>query len=601
MIEPPPPLPVVDPGLASLTYDQLAQLVTGVSPDVFYLRANAFDQAMARLEQVQDDLVRETRNMGEAWQGRIAESFDGTVGKVSGFITKLLQATASPGDGAALRRAGDALTQAQRRLTDVQARGQTGDTKAALQIVQDLSTAYEEVGLGFTPLPESPFPQPVEGNLPAVPEVAAGKGTPLVAASPVVGVPAAAVGYLPPGVFGAPLRQGHALDRPASAQHHGQVDLQRHGQVISQHDGQGNHQHHGQANSERDGQRPTGHLAGHQVVSQQTGHGNQPGWFSPGHSGVPVTQALGRRGDEHADRGTAERHGEPANPAGPVAGVLGRVHHATGSNARNEPKKQKEQAKRKQAAEPANSVPVAVETRPVPERPAIEVSGAPAPATPGAITAHAAAPTATGVPTVTSGPAQTAPAPVAQVQAAGAPSVPAPAIEHHAGPAPVVPATGQTAGDVSAPAPVRPGQTFDSGLGGAPTGGAQPGPAQAVPPVGPLNGGLDASLSATAPLAGQAGGHSGAPVAAGGGSAMGSMMGGAHGHQDQQKARDPGAFIGSDPDVWDSRDGVPMAVGRVPPPAEVPDIPDGTEAKLPGTSDIAPLQPMLGRSRGRKD
>jgi hypothetical protein len=103
-------------------------------------------------------------------------------------------------------------------------------------------------------------------------------------------------------------------------------------------------------------------------------------------------------------------------------------------------------------------------------------------------------------------------------------------------------------------------------------------------------------------MAGQAaGGHSAAPVVAGGGGAMGSMMGGAHGHQDQQKARDPGAFIGSDPDVWDSRDGVPMAVGRVPPPAEVPEIPEGTEAKLRGTSDIAPLQPMLGRSRGRKD
>lgn len=546
MIEPPPPLPLVDPGLASLTYDQLAQLVTGVSPDVFYLRANAFDRARARLEQVQDDLVRETRNMGEAWQGRIAESFDGTVGKVSGFITKLLQATAGPGDGDALRRAGDALTQAQRRLTDVQARGQTGDTKAALQIVQDLSTAYEEVGLGFTPLPESPFPQPVEGNLPAVPEVAAGKGTPLVAASPVVGVPAAAVGYLPPGVLGAPLRQGHAPDRPAGAQHHGQ----------------GNYQHHGQANSERDGQRPAGHLAG---------HGNQPGWFSPEHSDAPVTQALGRRGDE---RDTAERHGESANRAGPIAGVLGRAHHATASKARNEPKKRKETAERKQ---PADSAPVTAETRPAPKRPAVEVAGAPA---------------TTSVPTVTSGPGPAAPAPAVQVQPAAAPSVPALATEHHAGPASTVPA----GGDVSAPTPVRTGQTFDSGLGGVPTGGAQ------LPPVGPLTGGLDASLPATAPMAGQAGGgHSGAPVAAGGGSAMGSMMGGAHGHQDQQKARDPGAFIGSDPDVWDSRDGVPMAVGRMPPPVEVPEIPEETEAKLRGASDIAPLLPMLGRSRGRKD
>ena len=637
MIEPPPPLPLVDPGLASLTYDQLAQLVNVVSPDVFYLRANAFDQASARLEQVQDDLARETRNMWEAWQGRIAESFDGVVGKVSGFITNLLQATTSPGDGAALRQAGDTLTQAQRRLSDLQARGQTGDAKAALQIVQDLSAAYEEVGLSLTPLPESPFPGPAQGNLPAVPVAAPGNGTPLVMASPVIGVPATAVGYLPPGVVGAPLRQGHALDQPASSQQHGQassqrhgeVNLQRHGQARSQPrgqvnllpQGQVNQEHHGQASSEHDGQRPaTGQLAGHRVAPQETAHGNRPGWLSPEHSGVPATQALGRRGDEHVDRGTAEHHREPANPAVPVAGVLGRVHHAAASKARNEPRKQKETAERKHAAEPANSVPVAThgeaepansvpvatEARPVPDRPAVEVAGAPAPAAPGAITAHAAGPTATSVPTVTSGPGPVVPptpAPEAQVQAAVAPSVPAVAIAHHAGPAPIVPATGHTAGDVSAPTVVQPGQTFDAGLGGAPTGGAQPGPSHAVPPVGPLTGGLDASVPATAPMAGQAGGgHSGAaPVAAGGGGAMAPMMGGAHGHQDQQKARDPGAFIGSDPDVWDSQDGVPMAVGRVPPPAEVPETPEGTDAELLGTSDIAPLQPMLGRSRGRKD
>jgi uncharacterized protein YukE len=177
---PEPPLQVVDPEVDSLTFDQLSRLINEISPNVFYERALAFDSATARLEQVQDDLERETRNLWEAWQGKGADSFDDLVRQVSGLTAAVAQSMSSPGYGAAVRRAGDALAQAQQRIHELQAQNPRGDVPAARQILLDLGTAYQDIGTAIVPLPEG------TGGLPA-----AGIGKLMPSSSP--------PGVLPPG------------------------------------------------------------------------------------------------------------------------------------------------------------------------------------------------------------------------------------------------------------------------------------------------------------------------------------------------------------------------------------------------------------------
>ncbi|GAB3733677.1 hypothetical protein GCM10027598_58510 [Amycolatopsis oliviviridis] len=154
-MEAPEPDPVDDPELQLLTADQLAQLINEVSPNVFYERAAAFDTAMARLEQVQDDLRRQTRNLWEAWTGRGADSFEELVQRVTGATGSVVQAMATPGYGEALRRTGDALAHAQQRIRDLQTQNRSGDVDATRQVLHDLGTAYRDIGVGVVPLPEA--------------------------------------------------------------------------------------------------------------------------------------------------------------------------------------------------------------------------------------------------------------------------------------------------------------------------------------------------------------------------------------------------------------------------------------------------------------
>ncbi|GHH56516.1 WXG100 family type VII secretion target [Lentzea cavernae] len=134
-----------DAALATLNFDQLAQLVNEVSPDVFYARAAAFDAAVARLEAVRDGIRREARAISDSWQGRVANSFDDTAREVDGTVDRLLQSMTSPGYGTVMRHAGDALSEAQRRIRDLRAQG-VHDQQAALRVLHDLGTTYRHCG-----------------------------------------------------------------------------------------------------------------------------------------------------------------------------------------------------------------------------------------------------------------------------------------------------------------------------------------------------------------------------------------------------------------------------------------------------------------------
>ncbi|UMP06958.1 WXG100 family type VII secretion target [Amycolatopsis sp. EV170708-02-1] len=167
----PPPLP--DPALEQLNLDQLAQLVNEVNPDVFYQRAQVFDAAAARLQEVRDAFRREARQLQEAWTGKIEESFENVAQETSGAITNVLHSMQDPGYGTRLRQVGDALAMGQQRLKDLQAQKaqqaaaplvtgappadvvEKGNQQTALRIVHDLCTAYRDIGTGIAPLPET--------------------------------------------------------------------------------------------------------------------------------------------------------------------------------------------------------------------------------------------------------------------------------------------------------------------------------------------------------------------------------------------------------------------------------------------------------------
>src|SRR3954454_12989558 len=155
----PPPVPD-DPMLAQLTFEQFAQLVNEVSPEVFYQRAEAFDRASARLQDAVEQIRRELNIVRGAWTGGGADDFDALAKEVTGGVTSALQTMNSPGYGAVLRAAGDTLAAHQRRMRDLQGQKTEEDSKppapgapppeetarahhdSAKQVLLDLRTAY---------------------------------------------------------------------------------------------------------------------------------------------------------------------------------------------------------------------------------------------------------------------------------------------------------------------------------------------------------------------------------------------------------------------------------------------------------------------------
>lgn len=142
-------------------------------PELFYQQAQLFDAAAARFETALSDFRRESRQIGEYWDGLISEAFEEVSQELSGWITKTAQPI--PSVAQALRQAGDALALAQQRIRDLQAHQaqqaaapppatapppgtptpEQLDHDAAVQILRDLGTAYQDIGLGIAPMDDA--------------------------------------------------------------------------------------------------------------------------------------------------------------------------------------------------------------------------------------------------------------------------------------------------------------------------------------------------------------------------------------------------------------------------------------------------------------
>ncbi|ALG10357.1 hypothetical protein [Kibdelosporangium phytohabitans] len=171
MTDGPAPPVLDDPMLEALTFDQLAQLVNEVSPEAFYLRAAAFDQAAARLQDVLDQIRHQLNIVQDSWTGKVSDEFDSLARGVSGQTTVVLQFLQNPGYGSILREAGDLLAAHQRRLRDLQGQKAQQESappvaggpppeevaevngQSAKQILRDLRAAYQVIANAMTPLP----------------------------------------------------------------------------------------------------------------------------------------------------------------------------------------------------------------------------------------------------------------------------------------------------------------------------------------------------------------------------------------------------------------------------------------------------------------
>lgn len=169
----PPPNPN-EPWLEALTFEQIAQLVNEVSPEVFYQRASAFDQAGGRLQDVLDQIRHEMNLVRESWTGTASDDFDSLVRDVTAKVGGVLAFLQSPGYGATLRSAGDQLADHQRRFRDLQGQKTAQESAppvtggpspeevaktngdSAKQILRDLRTAYWDIGNALPGFPYKP-------------------------------------------------------------------------------------------------------------------------------------------------------------------------------------------------------------------------------------------------------------------------------------------------------------------------------------------------------------------------------------------------------------------------------------------------------------
>ncbi|MBQ6643189.1 MAG: hypothetical protein IJH84_19440, partial [Saccharopolyspora sp.] len=114
------PTPATDPYLEQLDFEQLAQLVHGTSPDLFYRQAGAFDRAADRLREVTDRFRAQWRDLGTHSSGATIDRAVEAGDRLAAENEKVLEATSAPGYARMLRRAGDAVAEGQRRMRDLE-------------------------------------------------------------------------------------------------------------------------------------------------------------------------------------------------------------------------------------------------------------------------------------------------------------------------------------------------------------------------------------------------------------------------------------------------------------------------------------------------
>ncbi|ANN15884.1 hypothetical protein SD37_09665 [Amycolatopsis orientalis] len=550
------PVPTVDPALETLTFEQLAQLVNEISPEVFYERARAFDAAVTRLEQVQDDLAHATRELWDAWRGAGADSFAEAVREVSAQGNTVIQALASPGCGATLRRAGEALTLAQQRIRDLQAQKREGDLQAARQIVHELGIAYQEVGAAITPLPGA--------------EIG-------IAANDQGVLPAASTGATP--VMGGvrlPI-EGDAGRFGDSAGTHGggaivplMATVPSNGSLPA-----GEADRHGDA-------RPgalddSDNCASQHVVPAVLG------------KGMPVAPVVpGETGDVTLD----------GREAGALVAVLGRPGGTQAATRDQGRKKPRERSEGESTASESD------ESRVTPKAPNADITSHGPSTRAGSVPKVEVAASAGPIPADAPATVPASPEPVKAPAHATATVASPPAPATPAAPS-ALPGTATTPAEIGKTHPLPPG----SGAGlpgnatpvtpGVPVGDASlPGALPASPAFRPVTGAFDASstigLTPVIPGGGGPARIPGETMHGAAGGFMAPMLGGAH---ETDNDRQPAGLLGVDPKIWEGSGSVPHVLGRraSAPLAESSDL-DAAKKKAMDMVDS-----VLGRSEHKED
>ena len=133
--------------------DEVVQLIGSADPQSMYLQAALFDRFSAGLHEIGDRFRKHARGLDEMWSGSSAGAYGSHSDEMARVVDLLKE---GPDYGGLLRYGADALASGQQRLRDLEMqRTQEPGTppeqydEQARQILWDLATIYEEVGVRF--------------------------------------------------------------------------------------------------------------------------------------------------------------------------------------------------------------------------------------------------------------------------------------------------------------------------------------------------------------------------------------------------------------------------------------------------------------------
>jgi hypothetical protein len=178
------------PDETTIGFDEVLAQLMAADPDSFYRQAQAYDDAVAVLEETKAALAAQRRALEEMWSATDPARLD-RLNELTRYLELLIGRLQDPSYPVVLRRIAEVIRDSQQRLQSlldghgqhvIDAAAQADRDKRARKILADLSGAYRQLGGSLRALPE----RTATGDpLPASTRVESSGGARAVAATPV--------------------------------------------------------------------------------------------------------------------------------------------------------------------------------------------------------------------------------------------------------------------------------------------------------------------------------------------------------------------------------------------------------------------------------
>lgn len=150
------------PDETTIGFDEVLAQLMAADPDSFYRQAQAYDDAVAVLEETRAALAAQRRALEEMWSATDPARLD-RLNELTRYLELLIGRLQDPSYPVVLRRIADVIRDSQQRLQSlldghgqhvVDAAAQADRDKRARKILADLSGAYRQLGGSLRALPE---------------------------------------------------------------------------------------------------------------------------------------------------------------------------------------------------------------------------------------------------------------------------------------------------------------------------------------------------------------------------------------------------------------------------------------------------------------